>query len=43
MALEDEFEIEVSDEEGFAVATIGDAVTLVQKLKSLAQSKILGV
>lgn len=42
MALEDEFEIEVSDEEGSAVATIGDAVTLVQKPKSLAQSKILG-
>lgn len=43
MALEDEFEIEVSDEEGSAVATIGDAVTLAQKLKSSAQSKIHGV
>lgn len=43
MALEDEFEIEVSDEEGSAVTTIGDAVTLVQKLKSSDQSKTNGV
>lgn len=43
MALEDEFEIEVSYEEESAVATIGDAVTLVQKLTTSAQSKIPGV
>lgn len=43
MALEDEFEIEVSDEDGSTVATISDAVALVQKLKSSDQSKITGV
>ena len=42
MALEDEFEIGVSGEDGYTIATISDAVAFVQKLKSSAQSKIPG-